>query len=73
MRNFSTVILVYVWAGKHLDRCCRPIRMHEVWRDLGIRQHIVEQLSSLWQEVDVRQESMVYGKYGMSALMISLK
>ena len=26
------------------DDCCRPISMHEVWRDIGLRQIRVEEL-----------------------------
>ena len=35
-----------IWiGGNHFSyECCRPIRIHEVWRDLGLSQLIVEQV-----------------------------
>ena len=47
--------------------------MHEVCRALGLRQIRVEQLSSLQQEVDMRQEIVVTGKHSMAAFILSLK
>ena len=47
--------------------------MHKVWRALLLRKIIVEHLSILWQDVDMRRAIVVTGKHGMSALMLSLK
>ena len=47
--------------------------MHGVWRYLGLRQHSVDQLSSLLQYVAMRRERMVPRKHGMVVLMIALK
>ena len=47
--------------------------MHEVWRDLVLRQIRVEQLSSLRQEVAIRREIAMPGKHGIAALMLALK
>ena len=47
--------------------------MHKVWRALGLRQNIVEQLSILRQKVDMRQARVVPVKHGMEALMLKLK
>ena len=47
--------------------------MHKVWRDLGLREQRIEQLSSLQQEIAMSRERMVPGKHGMEALMLELK
>ena len=47
--------------------------MHEVWRALGLRGLRVEQLSSLKQEVAMRQVRVVPVKHDMSALILALK
>ena len=51
----------------------RASKLHEVWMVLGFRRIRVEQVSSLQQEVAMRQERVVPGKHGMSDLMIALK
>ena len=56
-----------------LDGCCRPISMHEVWRDLGLRHLRVEHISSFRQEVYMRWAIVVPGKYGMAPLMLALR
>ena len=47
--------------------------MHEVWRALVFSQIRVEQLSSLRQEVAMRQAIVVPGKHGIEDLMLALK
>ena len=47
--------------------------MQKVWRALGIRHHIVEQISSLRQDVAMIQATVVPGKHSMEDLMITLK
>ena len=47
--------------------------MHKVCRNLGLRQNIVEQISSLWQEVAMIRARVVPGKHGMPALILALK
>ena len=47
--------------------------MHDVWRDLGLMQHRVENMSSMWQEIAMIRARLVPGKHGMVALMIALK
>ena len=44
-----------MWGGGP-DGCCIPISMSKVWRALGRRQHIVEQMSSLRHEADMIRE-----------------
>ena len=61
-------------GGKHVsDSFCRPTRMQEVWRSFGLRQHRMEQLSSLIQEIAIRRARVVHGKHGMEDLMLVLK
>ena len=64
-----------IWLGgeKNSDGCCIPIGMHKVWKALGLRQHRVEQLSSLRHEVSLRRARVVPGKNVMAALIIALK
>ena len=64
-----------IWIGvKHFsDGCCGPISMHKVWRALGLKQLIVEQLSSLRQEVAMIRVRVVPVKNFMAALMLALK
>ena len=50
-----------------------PIRMNEFWGYLGLRQHIVEHISSLQHKVSMRRSILVLEKYGTAALMLSLK
>ena len=70
---FNSALGIWI-GGRHFSNgCCGPIRMHEVWRDLGISQHIVEQLSSMRHEVAMRRAIVVPGKHGMSDLMLALK
>ena len=54
-----------IWMGEKnfSDDFCRPIRMHEFWRSLGLRQIRVEQLSSLQQEVAMRRSIVAPGKH----------
>ena len=47
--------------------------MHEIWISLALRHIIVEQISSLRQEVYIRREIVVPIKHRMSALMLALK
>ena len=49
------------------------IRMHEAWRDLGISQHRFEQLSSLWNKVDIRQVRVVPIEHDVAALVLVIK
>ena len=61
-------------GGQHfLDESCIPIRMHEVWRDLVLRQIIVKKLSILRKEVGTRRERVVPENHGMSDLILALK
>ena len=46
--------------------------MDEVWKDLGIRQHKVEQLSILWYKVAMRQKRLVPGKHSMESLILEI-
>ena len=64
-----------IWMGrKHYSYgCCRPIRMHKVWKTLVLRKNIVEHMSILRHEVAMRQSRVVPGKHGMVALMLVLK
>ena len=58
---------------KNAYGCCKTFRMHKVWRYLGLRHNIVEQFSSIRNEVAMIQVISVTGKYGMVDLMLSLK
>ena len=72
-QEFLNSAFALLMGGKNFsDGCCRPTRMHEVWRALGLSQIIVEQLSILRQEEAMRWSIVVPGKHGMSALMIPL-
>ena len=73
MRNFLTALLVYGYAESFFNECCRTIRMQKVWRYIGLRQHIVEQLSILRQEVVMIRVRLVPVKHGMSDVMLALK
>ena len=46
--------------------------MHEVYGDLGLRQNIVERISSLRHEVAMIQAIVVTVKNGMASLMLAL-
>ena len=37
--------------------------MYKVWSGLGLRQHRLEKLSSMWHEVDMRQARVVHEKW----------
>ena len=47
--------------------------MHEVWRDLGLRHQIAEQLSIIRNKAAMRRSRVVPGRHGMIALMLELK
>ena len=54
-------------GGKHfLGGCCRTIRMHEVWKSLGLRQHILEHLLIMRQEVYIRWSIVVVETTGFN-------
>ena len=55
------------------DGFCRPTRIQKVWRALGLRQKILEQISIMRHEVAMIRARVVPGKYGMVALMLALK
>ena len=58
---------------KNSDGCCRPIRMHKVWRVLVLSQNRVEYLSMMRHKVAMRRERGVPGKHGMESLFLALK
>ena len=70
---FNSDFDLWVGVNHFSDGCCRPIRMHKLWRALGLSQLRVEQLSSLWKELAMRREIVVPGKHGILALMLALK
>ena len=47
--------------------------MHKVWKALGLRQLIVERLSSLQQELAMIRSRVVPGKHSMVAFMLAIK
>ena len=47
--------------------------MHKVWRALGLRHNIVEELSSLSNEVAMTCSRVVPGKHVMAYLILVLK
>ena len=55
------------------DGCCRPIRMHKVWRAIGISYKIVEQLPSLFKDMDMIWARVVPVKNSILAIMLALK
>ena len=64
-----------IWIGGEyfLGGCYRPIRMHYLWRELVIRQHRVEQISILNNEVDMRRAIVVPVKHVLMDIMLELK
>ena len=70
---FNSAFGIWIGGKNFSDGCCRPIRMHKVWRALGIRQYIVEQLSIMKHEVAMLRERVVPRKQGTAALMLELK
>ena len=61
---FNSAFGIYIY-GDFLVRCCRPIRMHAVWKTLVLSQNRVEQLSSMQHELAMIQSILVPGKHGM--------
>ena len=57
-----------IWMGvKHFSGgYCRPIKMHKVWRALGISNHIVKHLSILRHEVSMIWSIVVPEKWHVS-------
>ena len=47
--------------------------MHEVWRELRLRKNRVERMSSIQNNVVMRQARLVPGKHGMASIMLVLK
>ena len=70
---FNSALALWIGVKHFPGGCCRPIRMHELSKALGLSQLRGEQLSILWQDVSMRRARLVPGKHGMSALMIALK
>ena len=68
---FNSVFGIWL-GGDFSDRCCRPIRMHKVWGDLGLRKNRVEQLLNLRHEEYMRRARVLTEKNGLASLMISL-
>ena len=72
--EFSNSAFRICMGGKYFsDGCYIPIRMHKVWRALGLSQTIVAQLSILRHEAAMRQAIVVPVKHGMGYLMLALK
>ena len=73
MRSFSTVILGYGKVKNIFQvEFCRPIKMHKIWRAIELRHNRLEQMSILRREVDMRKAREVFGKHGVSALMVAV-
>ena len=70
---FITAFNLWIGGKNLLDEFCRPIMMHGVYRALGMIQFRVEHILSLLQEVSMRREIVLPRKYGMSAIVITLK
>ena len=69
---FNSAFAIWIGGKNFSDGCCRPIRMHELWRDLGLIHIRVEHIYNLRQEVSMRRARVVPVKHGMSALMLAL-
>ena len=70
---FNSAFGICLGRKRFSDGCCRQIRMHKVWKDIGLRHHRVEQMSIMIHEEDLIQEIAVPGKHGMEDLMQVLK
>ena len=70
---FNSAFRIWINRKYFSEEICRLISMHKVWRDLGLRQHIVEYIPTLQKEVSMRRERVVPTKNGFMALMIALK
>ena len=52
-----------IWIGgkRFSDGCCITISMHEVWRDIRLRQKILKHMSILRHEAAMKRERVVSG------------
>ena len=64
-----------IWTGgKHIpDGFCRPIRMHKVWRALGLIQNRLKQLSIMGHKLAMRRARLVPVKHVMADIVLALK
>ena len=63
-----------IWMGeKKTYGCCIQISVHKVCRELELREHRVEQMSSLCNEVAMRQSRVVPGKHAMTDFILEIK
>ena len=70
---FNSAFGIWIGGKKFSDGCCKLIRMQKLWRALGIRQQILEQLSILRHGVAMRRARVVPGKNSMADLMMALR
>ena len=70
---FNSALRIWIGGENISDGCCRPIRIHKVWRYLALRQHKLKQLSIMRHEAAMIRESVVPGKHAMATLMLALK
>ena len=70
---FSSDFGIWIGGNNFSDGCCRPIRMQEVCRALGLKHNGLVHLPSLKKEVDMIPARVMPIKCVISSLMISLK
>ena len=70
---YNSAFALWIGGNNFSGGLCRPNRMHEVWRELGLSQLRLEQLSSLRKEIAMQRSRVLPGKYCMSDLMMALK
>ena len=70
---FNSYFGIFIGGKRFLDGSYRPIRMHKVCTALGLSQNRVEHISSLWQELSMRQVILVPGQHDIAYLMLALK
>ena len=70
---FNIDFAIWIGGKTFSDGCCRPIRMHKVWRALGLIQNRVKQLSIMGHKEAMRRARLVPVKHVMADIVLALK